>query len=70
MIPLKQFLRIHGESKSDGQRLGQRFVNMYIKKPWPELFYEQNEHAAKWMIEQWLIDHQYTSELPQELAKS
>lgn len=46
------------------ERLGQYFVNRYIKKPWPELFYEEYDVKAAAMIDKWLIDNQYTEELP------
>lgn len=48
-------------------RLGQWFVNRYIKKPWPELFYEEDTQKAIEMISQYLIDHQYVDDLPPEV---
>ena len=57
------FLLIHNICKNDGLRLGQRFVNMYIKGSWPELFYA-NDVVAYDMIQDWLDDHHYYFELP------
>jgi len=45
-------------------RLGQRFVNRYIKEPWPELFHERNDRVAAAVIDKWLTDHHYIHELP------
>jgi len=44
----------------DKQRMGQRFVNMYIAKPWPELFYETNNQKCSALIENWLTQHNYS----------
>lgn len=49
------------------ERLGQYFVNRYIKKPWPELFYEESDVKAGGMIVSWLEDNQYTEELPEKV---
>lgn len=59
----KKFLNIHFTHCADGLRVGQRFVNMYIKKPWPELFYADETKSAE-LISGWLEDNQYFDELP------
>lgn len=64
MKSLKEFLSYHYK-KNDDWRLGQRFCNWYITKPWPELFYCADEQKAIEMIEQWLVDHQYIETLPE-----
>lgn len=57
---LQQFYHFHYENKdNDKQRLGQRFVNQYMKNSWPELFYETSDSKAKLLIEGWLKDHNY-----------
>lgn len=65
---LQLFINKH-KAANDQLRLGQRFVNLYIKNPWPELFYERNEGKAAQMIRDWLCDHQYMSELPQPIIR-
>lgn len=47
-----------------GQRMGQRFVNLYIRNPWPELYYEENEFMSVKIIAEWLVDHQYYDNEP------
>lgn len=65
-----KFFRLHyQEDKCPHLRLGQRFVNMYIKNTWSELFYADDEKAS-YLIAQWLNDHQYYDELPQELNRN
>ena len=64
---LNKFIRIHTNGDKH-QRLGQRFVNMYTKKPWPELFYASEEDALP-IIEQWLLDNQYTTTLPEPINR-
>jgi hypothetical protein len=51
----------------NSMRLGQHFVNRYIKNPWPELFYCEDESRSKAMISTWLMDNQYTDQLPQQV---
>lgn len=47
-----------------GQRIGQYFYNIYIKKdPWPDLFYANDKKAIE-IITDWLEDNQYINELP------
>lgn len=67
---LEEFLKEHDRERPDGQRLGQRFVNRYIKSSWSELFYEENEQVARILIASWLADHQYLSSLPERLTPS
>ena len=50
-------------------RLGQQFVNLYIKEPWPELFYEEDNYKAIEMISQWLKDNQYWEKEPPRVNK-
>lgn len=64
---LYQFIAIH-KSKKDGQRLGQRFVNMYIKGTWPELFYAHDIDATI-LIHQYLVDNSYLESLPTPLTE-
>lgn len=67
---LKTFLDQHyAKAHKDHLRLGQRFVNTYIKGSWPELYYEADETKAAEIIEQWLIDHQYNDHLPEVVGK-
>ena len=58
----------HHYKQNDKLRMGQRFVNYYIKNSWPELFYATDIQAML-MIGQWLIDHQYTEELPKKIKR-
>ncbi len=61
--PVIQFIKIHKQTV-DTLRAGQRFCNMYIAQPWPELYHEADEPKALRMISQWLDDHNYISCLP------
>ena len=63
MKALDHFVKIH-KSMNDGQRLGQRFCNMFIKGAWPDLYYEENDAVAREMIRTWLSNHHYHDELP------
>lgn len=45
-------------------RLGQFFVNQFIKESWPGLYYMNDRDKEREMITQWLIDHQYFYSLP------
>lgn len=49
------------EAAKCGQRVGQWFVNRYVKQPWPELYYCENSQKAKAMILAWMQQHCYTS---------
>ena len=67
---MAKLLEQHGAKKdADHLRLGQRFVNTYIKGSWPELYYEADDAKAAEMIEQWLHDHQYNDHLPEIVGK-
>lgn len=59
-----KFVALHKHMAADGQRAGQRFVNLFIKYPWDTLFYEKDEEKALWLIRDWLDRHQYTEALP------
>lgn len=61
--PVYQFIAIHNSNKKDGQRLGQRFCNMYIKEAWPELFHADRFEAVH-LIHDYLTRHQYFDTLP------
>lgn len=50
------------------QRLGQAFVNQFIRHPWPELFYEEDEQKALNMIKQWLQNHCYFDTMPPQVT--
>lgn len=45
-------------------RFGQFFVNKFISKPWPELFYSEEPAKTREMIISWLTDHHYYNDLP------
>jgi len=65
---LDKFVNYHRLNASDHQRLGQRFVNMFFRgssdcEP-VQLYFERDEEKAIEMIEQWLVDNQYTEDLP------
>lgn len=63
--PIYQFIGIHNQhKKADGLRMGQRFVNMYVKAPWPELFYTTDQFEAVNLIHDYLTRHQYHDTLP------
>ena len=63
---LALFLKIHKEAK-DKLRLGQRFCNMFIKEPMPELYYEENDDRAERIIYTYLFNLCYINELPQRV---
>ncbi len=65
----KRFIQLHVTNASDGLRLGQRFINMYIKEPWPELYYQTDAGLASILIDDWLTRHQYADALPDPLNK-
>lgn len=52
------------------ERLGQFFVNQYIKGPWPDLFYMADHEFAAHLIKDWLTDHNYEDKLPQPIDRS
>lgn len=47
------------------ERLGQAFCNDFIKRPWPELFYETDLKKAEVIIGKWLLDNHYVNDIPQ-----
>lgn len=53
-------------ARKNNQRLGQYFVNTYIKGAWPELYHETNLVKASLMISDWMDKHQYSlyTEIP------
>lgn len=63
-MTLAEYLNEHYQ-RNDHIRLGQRFVNDFIKHEWPELFYEKDDNTAIWMIEKWLQEHHYFKSLPE-----
>lgn len=72
MVPsLQLFLRYRAEYPEESKhlRLGQHFVNRYIKQPMPILFYEEDEVSARVAIETWLVTHNYVDELPQLIER-
>ncbi len=64
-----QFIKIHKQAV-DTLRAGQRFCNMYIAQPWPELYYEADERKALEMIREWLYTHAHTVCLPPLLMET
>lgn len=50
------------------ERLGQYFVNRYIKGQWPSLFYEEDTQKAYETIHRWLEDNHYWYTLPPQLS--
>ena len=59
---LKEFELIQKSVMS--YRLGQHFCNMYIVGQWPELFYGEDRQKNLIMIEKWLTDNCYQTEMP------
>ena len=51
------------------ERLGQAFVNDYIKCQWPDLFYTNDEHKAQALIMDYLSDTQHWPNMPPEKTK-
>lgn len=54
----------------ESQRLGQFFCNTFIKDPWPELYYEEDDIQSLKMIESWLSSHHYLDTLPVTVKES
>ena len=63
---LHEFVCMHNVA-FDGLRLGQRFVNIYILSPWPELFHQTKDTKSLEMIEDYLLDNQYIDTMPTPL---
>lgn len=51
------------------ERLGQAFVNDYIKGVWPELFYTNDEGKAQQMIMDYLNQMQYWPNMPEVIDR-
>lgn len=62
---LKVFDRIYHRN-THRQRYGQMFSNMFLLNDacCPGLFFESNEWKSRELIRQWLVDNQYTQQLP------
>lgn len=58
-----EFVRAHNIA-NDSQRLGQRFVNIYCKKPWQSLFYEESDKQSMEIIQKFLTRHHYFDKMP------
>jgi hypothetical protein len=57
-------------AENRSERLGQFFVNRYCKTNWPDLFYMADQEFAAHLIKDWLKDHNYEKELPQQIDRS
>lgn len=66
---LKKFLNSYWPQNKKYMRLGQAFVNYFIKAPWPELFYEQDKAMAKVMIMDYMERHCYSEIVPNSWYK-
>jgi len=68
---MASLLEMYGQFGTElGERLGQFFINNYIKSvEWPSLFHETDDAKAKPTIQKWLDEHQYTDTLPQLLRQ-
>lgn len=60
-MTFQEFKNYHYANKHDGLRLGQRFVSMFIKKEWPDLFYEEDDNKSLQMIRDYMEDIQSQS---------
>lgn len=49
------------------ERLGQYFINCFIRHPWPELYYEENDVTADKMIRQWLTQNHFYVTVPNKI---
>jgi hypothetical protein len=58
-LPGQFFLYHFRNCEHDKLRMGQRFVNLYIKDAWPELFYCISDHESMNMILDWLSRNGY-----------
>lgn len=56
-------------SSKSTERLGQRFINDFIKLPWPELYYEEDTVKADAMIREWLTNNHHFCTMPQKINK-
>lgn len=62
MTYAKWFLNWRANRKTE--RLGQAFINDFVRDPWPELYYQQHEHLADLMIREYLMDLCYYPNVP------
>lgn len=51
------------------ERLGQAFVNDFIRNPWPQLYYCTDNEKAGRMIYLYLSDHCYWPEMPPKVPQ-
>lgn len=51
----------------EGERLGQAFVNDFIRDQWKELFYEENYEKALDLIVDYLVHCSHYPQLPNKL---
>lgn len=62
---MAELMSLYGRyGKQRGERLGQFFMNNYIRGAWNYLYYQENEETSKLMIVQWLQRYHYYSTLP------
>ena len=64
---IQQLLTDYNKEGKPHLRLGQYFVNVYVKYSWPELYYERDNNKAIGMITTYLTHYQYENELPTKL---
>lgn len=66
MLNSMQALLKEWEERSDnGIRLGQYFLNEYLPGySWPLLYYNEDTDKSIHIIQRWLLDHRYVSDLP------
>lgn len=59
-----RFMKQHYANPA-GQRLGQKFYNLYLRggDPWPELFYGEDRDTCH-LINDWLVRNCYVDKLP------
>jgi len=68
-----QFRAFHYAMKpTDNLRMGQRFINMYIKNDsdhceWFKGMYQADDARAYYLILNWLLDHNYYDTMPTPL---
>lgn len=53
--------------KTSGVRLGQWFCNNYVKVPFPELYYCEDDNLSKQIIKEWLVNNCYFDTLPETI---
>jgi len=50
-----------------GERLGQAFVNDFVKTPWPDLFYQEDVDKSMESILSYLNYYQYYDCMPEKI---